>query len=946
MDWIIDLLGRLHPLAVHFPIALLLLALALEGLTRGGRRPHLEGSKRLLVGLGAGSAVVAAMLGWLLADAEAFSGRTVTWHRWTGVATAALALAAFVALGRERTPAIPRIRAVYRGCLAAASIGIGVAGHLGASLTHGETYLTDVLPWNRPSLPTLDPALLQAVEADLPLTDEQQIQLNLGVRALFAHQCYKCHSSNKVEGGLRLDKKTYAFLGGDSGPVIVPGRSSESELVRRLLLPRSDEDAMPEKRDALPEADIALIRLWIDEGAFWPDSLEYKIFREAPLAPRLPELPPPAGEREHPIDRFVGRYFADRDIDWSEPVDDRRFIRRAYLDAIGLLPAPEAVERFVADTRHDKHMRLVDELLARDDDYAAHWLSFWNDLLRNDYSGPGYIDGGRAPITRWLYDALADDMPYDRLVRGLIDPTPASEGFIRGIKWRGAVNASQRVELQAAQNVSQALLGLNLKCASCHDSFVSNITLDEAYAFANVFADTTLEIFRCDKPTGRTAETAFIFPQLGTIDASVPVRERLVQLADLITHPDNGRLARTLVNRYWARLMGRGLVEPVDDMDALPWDQDVLDWLASDFARSGYDLRGLLRTIMTSETYRLPAQPAPSEEGVREATFVFSGPLVRRLTAEQFADAVSGSVAPVYVSVAFEPDSSRKPPSASWIWHPDIPQSQNAYPGTRFFRTHFDALEPIVRAQLLVTADDAYSLYLNGEQALVGSDWRTPERIDVTSQLRSGRNTIAVEARNEGDVPNAAGLLLSLRLEGTSGRVWDVESGNEWKTSDSLAAGWNTPDFDEAGWSPVQRKSHSLWGYLLRFTHDPTEVLPSFARASFVTNDELLKALGRESRETVITSRTSQTTLLQALEMTNGQRLFATVQDGAKRWQYTLGREPEVLIDRAYAATLNRPPTARERRVALDLLGPRPDTTSVQDLLWALVMLPEFQLIY
>ena len=105
--------------------------------------------------------------------------------------------------------------------------------------------------------------------------------------------------------------------------------------------------------------------------------------------------------------------------------------------------------------------------------YADHWLSFWNDLLRNDYEGTGYIDGGRQQITPWLYDALLTNKPLGQFVRDLIEPAAGAEGFVKGIVWRGSVNASQRPPIQAAQNLAQVFLGINLKCASCHDSFVS-----------------------------------------------------------------------------------------------------------------------------------------------------------------------------------------------------------------------------------------------------------------------------------------------------------------------------------------------------------------------------------------------------------------------------------------------------------------------------------------
>ncbi len=108
--------------------------------------------------------------------------------------------------------------------------------------------------------------------------------------------------------------------------------------------------------------------------------------------------------------------------------------------------------------------RLVRKLLAEDRSYADHWLAFWNDALRNEYKGTGYIDGGRKQITAWLYKSLLDNKPYDKFARELISPTPDSEGFAKGHRARGEVNASQIVELQFSQNVGQVFFGANLKC--------------------------------------------------------------------------------------------------------------------------------------------------------------------------------------------------------------------------------------------------------------------------------------------------------------------------------------------------------------------------------------------------------------------------------------------------------------------------------------------------
>ncbi|MFN6051577.1 MAG: DUF1549 domain-containing protein, partial [Planctomycetia bacterium] len=121
---------------------------------------------------------------------------------------------------------------------------------------------------------------------------------------------------------------------------------------------------------------------------------------------------------------------------------------------VGLLPTPEELAEFAANGDSQKREKLVSNLLADKRAYADHWMSFFNDILRNEYKGTGYIDGGRKQITQWLYPSLLENKAYDQMVRELINPKPEAEGFIKGIKWRGNVNASQVTELQFSQNIS------------------------------------------------------------------------------------------------------------------------------------------------------------------------------------------------------------------------------------------------------------------------------------------------------------------------------------------------------------------------------------------------------------------------------------------------------------------------------------------------------------
>ena len=132
----------------------------------------------------------------------------------------------------------------------------------------------------------------------------------------------------------------------------------------------------------------------------------------------------------------------------------------------------------------------------------------------------------------------------------------------------------------------------------------------------------------CDKPTGKQADLKFLYPELGAIDPKADKAARLKRLAEIITQRQDARLTRTLVNRLWQRFMGRGLIEPVDDMEKTAWNPDLLDWLAEDFAAHNYDVKHLIRQILTSRAYELPAVNLDEQH---QQDYVFRGPAVRRL---------------------------------------------------------------------------------------------------------------------------------------------------------------------------------------------------------------------------------------------------------------------------------------------------------------------------
>ncbi|MEM9345265.1 MAG: DUF1549 domain-containing protein [Planctomycetota bacterium] len=466
-------------------------------------------------------------------------------------------------------------------------------------------------------------------------THAKDVDFHTEVAPILMKHCYECHGGTEAKGGFSMNTLALWL----DKQAAEPGNGADSEVIW-LMREEDLDEAMPPRGKPRPtEAEIMTLTKWIDQGMKWEEGLTFaKNTYEPPLEPRRPELLKAIDGRDNPIDRIIDNYLAKQDLKPQPAMSDAAFYRRASMDLLGVLPDPVDLERFVKDSGPDKHATLVDKLLDNDREYAQHWLTFWNDLLRNDYTGTGYITGGRRAIHNWLYKSLLENKPYDQFTEELLAPTPDSDGFIKGIKWRGDVNSSQSIEIQFAQNVGQVFLGINIKCASCHDSFLDRWSLEESYSLAAVFADRPLEINRCDKPTGEVAKPGWLFPELGEIDAKAPRNERLKQLSQLMTHEDNGRLTRTITNRFWHRMMGRGVIHPVDAMETKPWSEDLIDQLGTHLSDQEYDLKAVLRLIATSHAYR--ARSVALEEEPEVDGYVYTGPLLKRMTAEQLVDAI------------------------------------------------------------------------------------------------------------------------------------------------------------------------------------------------------------------------------------------------------------------------------------------------------------------
>ena len=727
--------------------------------------------------------------------------------------------------------------------------------------------------------------------------------------------CAKCHTDGTYKGKLSIDTRE-ALLKSETA---IPGRAGASEFIARLTHTDPDE-RMPQKADPLSAEEIATLTAWVDQGLRWEPGFTFKKSTwKAPLKPRSPKLPGPAGK--NPIDQITGAYFAQHRISPPAPADDITFLRRIHLDLIGTLPTPDEIDSFVGDTDPDKRTKLAVALLARDADYAAHWMTFWNDLLRNDYAATGFIDGGRQQITDWLYAALRTNKPYDGFVRELIDPSAASQGFIKGIKWRGQVNASQVPEVQFAQNISQVFLGENMKCASCHDSFINDWKLADAYGLAAIIASNPLEMHRCDKPTGEIASAKFIFPELGDIAGNTP-KERLGQTAALMTSPDNGRLTRTITNRLWQRLM-----EMADIMANRPWSEDLLDHLAVHLSQNGYDLKNLLQLISTSDAYAgtsVAPHLGPPDE------YRYRGPVAKRMTAEQFIDAVWTITASTPKQTDVKIPAAPAIPSkggvavdAKWIWsHKNFKTAAGGE--TAVFRKTIDLKEVPANAAAIITCDNEYKISVNGKPAGADPNWESVEIISLKRFLKRGENTIEIEGRNTTTSPNPAGLLIVLRLgeQFLSGdATWQVtaEGSNLWSNAFVIE-------------SPIWNQSVNE--QLSRLANGTSLAPNSQVRASLLKSNLLMRALGRPNREQVVTTRPAELSTLQALELNNGKEFVALLEQGANN-------RPDLTPAQLYREALGRNPTAKENQIAAQIAG----SQGLADLFWVTFMLPEFQII-
>ncbi len=461
-----------------------------------------------------------------------------------------------------------------------------------------------------------------AVEAAANSDDKVSKHFYGHVLPILRDHCFRCHGE-KDKGGLKLNSRDAALQAGESEqPAVVPGDPEASELISQLR-----SGAMPPTDTGLSEDQISILEQWIRDGAAWP-------------AP--------------PVDQYR--------IEPAPMLSDASFLRRVYLDTVGVPPTLAEAQRFLDDSRPDKRERLIDAMLD-DPRVADHWISFWQDRLAENPTLLNQSMGSTGPFRWFLYDSLRDNKPVDRMITELIMMRGSADtGGSAGFSMSGESDApfAEKANILAA-----AFLGVDLQCARCHDSPYHSTLQRDLYSLAAMLERKSVKVpassrvpdaffekkgreslIRVTLKPNESIPPAWPLSDLIELGAEDQMQSQVIdaddsreRLAMLITAPQNRRFGQVMVNHVWKRLMGAGLVEPVNDWEGqTPSHPELLDWMVQEWITHGYDLRVVMRRIMTSDAYQREA--LGQNLGAAAEQRFFSSPDRRRLTAEQIVDSL------------------------------------------------------------------------------------------------------------------------------------------------------------------------------------------------------------------------------------------------------------------------------------------------------------------
>lgn len=343
------------------------------------------------------------------------------------------------------------------------------------------------------------------------------------------------------------------------------------------------------------------------------------------------------------VDNLVFEKLKQLQILPSDLCSDEEFLRRAYLDVTGRLPTIEETNAYLANSAPDKRNQLIDQLV-ESDDFADFWTLKWSDILRSNSKKITAV--GTQKFRRWVYDSIRTDKPFDQFARELLTASGSVFENPAANYWRASRDPNDAVETTA-----QLFLGIRIQCAKCHNHPFERWSQDNYYGIAAAFT-------RIARQKGDTAEEEIIYPMAtgeitqprtgkqmkvhlllkGDVDDAVGQDRREV-FANWLTSAENPFFARSAVNRIWGHLLGRGIVEPVDDFrdSNPPSNAKLLDELASQFAKNKFSQKWVVKTILKSRTYQLSSR---KNNFNKDDEIYNSHANTRLLSAEQLLDSI------------------------------------------------------------------------------------------------------------------------------------------------------------------------------------------------------------------------------------------------------------------------------------------------------------------
>jgi Protein of unknown function (DUF1553)./Protein of unknown function (DUF1549)./Bacterial Ig-like domain (group 2). len=344
------------------------------------------------------------------------------------------------------------------------------------------------------------------------------------------------------------------------------------------------------------------------------------------------------------IDELVIAKLKSLHIAPSPVASDATFIRRAYLDAAGILPTPEEVEQFLADKSPDKRAKMIDRLLERDE-FVDYWAYKWSDLLL--VSSKKLRPTAMWAFYNWIRDSVKENKPWDQFARDIFTGTGSA-------RQNGALNyfVLHKDTIDLTENVTQAFMGQRLTCARCHNHPLEKWTQKQYFQMANLFSrvgvkngEETGDSVIFAKTSGEINHPRLLRPLPPTPLDGQPMpleaqTDRRVHFSKWLTDPKNEYFAKALVNRVWGNFLGRGIVNPIDDVRATnpPSNEELLAAVTKDFLTHKFDVKYLIRTIMNSTTYQLSSEANATNQ---DDKVFYSKYIVKRLPAEALLDAMS-----------------------------------------------------------------------------------------------------------------------------------------------------------------------------------------------------------------------------------------------------------------------------------------------------------------